>query len=77
MTSEELIQSMRNKGLNLKSLEEYLLNIFKDKKNDKQIRIRQHCITQGWIERIPGVDLKICNNPECVSCSFLAKEVNK
>lgn len=68
---------MKNKILSLKSIEKYLLNIFDKKPKDELIRIGQYCITQGWVERIAGIDLKLCDNPECGSCSFIIKELTK
>ena len=67
---------MENK-LNLQELEKYLLSIFKDKDKLKQIVIGQYCRQQGFVERIAGVDLKLCNDPECGSCSMIHKEIKK
>lgn len=65
------------KKLNLQELERYLLSIFNKKDKSKQIVIGQYCKTQGFVERIAGVDLKLCNDPECGSCSMIHKEIKK
>ena len=65
------------KKISLKELENYLLSIFDKKDKSKQIVIGQYCKTQGFVERIAGVDLKLCNNPKCGSCSMIHKELKK
>lgn len=65
------------KKLNLQELENYLLSIFKDKDKLKQITVSQYCREQGFVERTPGINLKLCNNPKCGSCSMIHKELKK
>lgn len=69
-------QILEGKTLSLVNLEKYLMNIFKTKPADHNVKIGQWCRTQGFIERVAGVDLKICNDPECVSCSMFRKAIN-
>lgn len=71
-----LLENTNNPSLSLKDLETYLMNSFKDAAKNNVV-IGQWCKTQGFVERIAGVDLKLCGDPECVSCSMFITEIKK
>lgn len=66
-----------NKTLNLKDLEDYLMGIFSNVSDSTNVVIVQWCKTQGFVERRPGFDLKLCSDPKCVSCSMFITEIKK
>lgn len=66
-----------NKTLNLKDLEDYLMGIFSNVSDPANVVIGQWCKTQGFVERRPGFDLKLCSDPECVSCLMFITEIKK
>lgn len=73
---KSLLDNTNSPPLSLKDLENYLMGIFKDAAKNNVV-IGQWCRTQGFVERIAGVDLKLCSDPECVSCSMFITEIKK
>ncbi len=73
---KSLLDNTDSPPLSLKDLESYLMGLFKDAAKNNVV-IGQWCRTQVFVERIAGVDLKLCDDPECVSCSMFITEIKK
>ena len=58
--------------LTLEQLEEWFDDILKERLEEKYIIVTQGCKTYGWVERT-NLNLNICLDPVCTSCSELTK----
>ena len=60
--------------LTLEAMQEYLMDIFNSREARQAIIVGQYCSTQGYVER-GGGDLKLCDDPNCKSCSAILREL--
>lgn len=59
----------KDKKITEEDIEQYLKEITLDlKESTKEYVIFQHCIHQGFIKRSSIHGLKICGDPNCLSC---------
>ena len=64
------------KELTLEKLEQILKDITFAQNNKKPVMMMQNCTTNGLVNRT-GLDLQLCNNPECINCQAFHKAIKE